>query len=132
MNLSLEMLSSSLVKIPYSVLIVFTIMMLLAPMAPMPHVVEKNLMLTNGALTRPIDIFDLCFHLFPLTSSDPKIHKRLQMNTLAEGVWSWIKSFAEIIVQYRPTEICFRVLKQENRLFNGAWCLSYTYRSSLK
>jgi len=53
-------------KIPYSVLIVFTIMMLAAPMTPMPHVVEKILMLTNGTLTRPIDIFDLCFHLLPL------------------------------------------------------------------
>ncbi|HKL80980.1 MAG TPA: hypothetical protein VJ879_00570 [Desulfobacter sp.] len=53
-------------KIPYSVLILFTIMMLAAPMTPMPHVVEKILMLTNGTLSRPIDIFDLCFHLFPL------------------------------------------------------------------
>ena len=53
-------------KIPYSVLIVFTIMMLAAPMRPMPHVVEKILMLTNGTLTKPIDIFDLLFHLFPL------------------------------------------------------------------
>jgi len=53
-------------KIPYSVLILFTIMMLAAPMTPMPHVVEKILMLTNGTLTRPIDIFDLCFHLLPL------------------------------------------------------------------
>ena len=53
-------------KIPYSLLIVFTIIMLAAPMAPMPHVVEKILMLTNGTLTNPIDIFDLFFHLFPL------------------------------------------------------------------
>jgi len=53
-------------KIPYSVLILFTIMMLAAPMTPMPHVVEKILMLTNGTLSRPIDIFDLCFHLLPL------------------------------------------------------------------
>ena len=53
-------------KIPYSLLIVFTIMLLAAPMTPMPHVVEKILMLSNGTLTRPIDIFDLCVHLFPL------------------------------------------------------------------
>ncbi|WP_319575495.1 hypothetical protein [uncultured Desulfobacter sp.] len=63
---SLEMLSSNHVKMLYSVLIVFAIMMLLAPMAQMPHVVKKVLMLTNGTLTRPIHIFDLCFHLFPL------------------------------------------------------------------
>jgi hypothetical protein len=53
-------------KIPYSILIVFTIMMLAAPLKPMPHVVEKILMLKNGTLHRPIDIFDLFFHLIPL------------------------------------------------------------------
>lgn len=53
-------------KIPYSALIIFTIMLLAAPMTPMPHVVEKILMLINGSLTKPIDIFDLLFHLFPL------------------------------------------------------------------
>jgi hypothetical protein len=53
-------------KIPYPVLIVFTIMMLAAPIRPMPHVVEKIIMLTNGTLTRPVDVFDLFFHLFPL------------------------------------------------------------------
>jgi len=53
-------------KIPYPLLIVFTIMMLAAPIRPMPHVVEKIIMLTNGTLTRPIDVFDLFFHLFPL------------------------------------------------------------------
>lgn len=53
-------------KIPYPVLIIFAVMMLLAPLKPMPHVVEKILMLKNGTLHRPIDIFDLFFHLFPL------------------------------------------------------------------
>ena len=53
-------------SIPYPMLIVFTILMLLAPFRPMPHVVEKLIMLKNGSLTRPIDIFDLCFHLAPL------------------------------------------------------------------
>jgi hypothetical protein len=53
-------------KIPYSILIVFTIMMLAAPLKPMPHVVEKILMLKDGTLHRPMDIFDLFFHLIPL------------------------------------------------------------------
>ena len=52
-------------KIPYSILIVVAIFMLLAPFYPMPHVVEKLIMLKNGALTRPIDIFDLFYHLIP-------------------------------------------------------------------
>jgi hypothetical protein len=52
-------------KIPYTLLVVAAIFMLLAPFRPMPHVVEKILMLKNGTLTRPIDIFDLVFHLIP-------------------------------------------------------------------
>jgi len=51
--------------IPYSILIVAAILMLLAPFRPMPHVVEKLIMLKNGTLNRPIDIFDLFFHLAP-------------------------------------------------------------------
>jgi len=53
-------------QLPFSVLIVFTIFMLLAPFHPMPHVMEKIIMLKNGQLHRPIDIFDLLFHLAPL------------------------------------------------------------------
>jgi hypothetical protein len=56
---------SFLDKIPYSILIVIAILMLLAPFRPMPHVVEKLIMLKNGNLTRPIDIFDLFYHLIP-------------------------------------------------------------------
>jgi len=53
-------------QLPFSVLIIFAIFMLLAPFHPMPHVVEKIIMLKNGQLHRPIDIFDLLFHLAPL------------------------------------------------------------------
>ena len=53
-------------NVPYSVLVPLTVVMLLAPFFPMPHVVEKLLMLKNGDLRRPIDIFDLFFHLAPL------------------------------------------------------------------
>jgi hypothetical protein len=56
---------SFLDKIPYSILIVVTILMLLAPFRPMPHVIEKLIMLKNGLLTKPIDIFDLFYHLIP-------------------------------------------------------------------
>ncbi len=37
----------------------------LAPFVPEPHVWEKLGMLANGALTRPIDLFDLAFHGLP-------------------------------------------------------------------
>jgi hypothetical protein len=53
-------------KIPYAILIPIAILMLLAPFSPMPHVLEKLIMLKQGTLTRPIDIFDLCYHLMPL------------------------------------------------------------------
>ena len=51
--------------IPYPILIAVAVLMLLAPFSPMPHVVEKLIMLKNGNLHRPIDIFDLFFHLIP-------------------------------------------------------------------
>lgn len=51
--------------IPYVLLIVFAVFLLLAPFKPMPHALEKLIMLKNGALKRPIDIFDLFFHLLP-------------------------------------------------------------------
>ena len=40
--------------------------MLLTPIHPMPHVVEKLLMIKNMTLYKPLDIFDLFFHLSPL------------------------------------------------------------------
>ena len=52
-------------KIPYAILIIIAVLMLLAPFKPMPHVVEKLIMLKNGVLTKPIDIFDLFYHLIP-------------------------------------------------------------------
>jgi len=52
-------------KIPYSILIVVAALMILAPFKPMPHVLEKLIMLKNGTLTKPIDIFDLFYHLIP-------------------------------------------------------------------
>lgn len=56
---------SFLDKIPYGFLIFFAILMLLLPFRPMPHVIEKLIMLKKGTLTRPIDIFDLFYHLIP-------------------------------------------------------------------
>ena len=52
-------------KIPYSLLILVSVFMLLAPFWPMPHVIEKLLMLKNGNLKRPLDIFDLFYHTLP-------------------------------------------------------------------
>ena len=53
-------------KIPNVVLIPLAVFMLLAPFKPMPHALEKLIMLKQGTLSRPIDIFDLIYHLAPL------------------------------------------------------------------
>ena len=52
-------------RIPYPLLILLAVFMLLAPFRPMPHVLEKLIMIKNGALNRPVDIFDLFYHLLP-------------------------------------------------------------------
>jgi hypothetical protein len=52
-------------KIPYKIIIPLAVWMLLAPFRPMPHALEKLNMILNGTLSRPIDIFDLFFHLIP-------------------------------------------------------------------
>jgi hypothetical protein len=52
-------------KIPYAILIVIAVFMILAPFKPMPHLLEKLIMLKNGTLSKPLDIFDLFFHLIP-------------------------------------------------------------------
>ena len=53
-------------KIPYSTLIIVAIFLGIAPIHPMPHLVEKLLMLKNGTLVKPIDIFDLLMHITPI------------------------------------------------------------------
>lgn len=40
--------------------------MAVAPVVPEPHLIEKLRLLWQGSLTRPLDIFDLLFHLAPL------------------------------------------------------------------
>jgi len=52
-------------QVPYLPLVLLAVFMLLAPFRPMPHVLEKLIMLKNGTLVRPLDIFDLFFHLAP-------------------------------------------------------------------
>ena len=52
-------------SISYPILIFIAAFMLLAPFSPMPHVVKKLIMLKDGNLIRPVDIFDLFFHLSP-------------------------------------------------------------------
>ena len=64
-------------RIPFTILIVLAIFMLLAPFRPMPHVVEKIIMLKNGTLNRPIDIFDLIYHILPTVVLALKIYRTM-------------------------------------------------------
>ncbi len=62
-------------KIPYPVLIIIAVFMALAPFRPLPHVVEKLILLKDGMLNKPIDIFDLIYHLAPFILLMIKIYR---------------------------------------------------------
>ena len=52
-------------KLPVKPLLVVAVFFALVPFQPEPHLFEKLRMLSEGALTRPIDIFDLFMHSLP-------------------------------------------------------------------
>lgn len=52
-------------KFPLWLLVALTLFMLGAPFFPEPHLVQKMRMLSEGTLSRPIDIFDVFWHLLP-------------------------------------------------------------------
>ena len=64
-------------ELPYGLLILIALIVGLAPFRPMPHLWEKLLMLKNGNLTRPIDIFDIFFHAAPILLLVTKILRDL-------------------------------------------------------
>lgn len=49
-------------KAPVWILLFLAIMLGIAPLGSQPHLVEKLIMLSEGNLVRPIDIFDLFLH----------------------------------------------------------------------
>ena len=53
-------------KIPLSLILPLAVLLALAPFTPEPHLWEKLKMLADGALVKPIDIFDLFLHGTPL------------------------------------------------------------------
>jgi hypothetical protein len=68
-------------QIPLPLLILVAAWMGVAPITPEPHLVEKVRMLSQGVLTRPLDIFDLFIHTAPLA-------------VLALRVWRLVKARA--------------------------------------
>ncbi|MEX0959336.1 MAG: hypothetical protein WDZ63_08605 [Burkholderiales bacterium] len=51
--------------IPLWLIVLVALYMLLAPFVPEPHLWQKLKMLFAGELVRPIDIFDLFWHIVP-------------------------------------------------------------------
>jgi len=52
-------------SISWPMIIIFVLLLGLAPLKPEPHVIEKISMLLSGSLNKPIDIFDLFLHGTP-------------------------------------------------------------------
>ena len=52
-------------KISLPLLLGAAVFMALAPFTPEPHIVQKFNMLMAGELYRPIDLFDVAWHLLP-------------------------------------------------------------------
>lgn len=49
----------------YKFLLPLVLLLGFAPFVPQPHLVEKIRMLISGTLEKPLDIFDLAWHLWP-------------------------------------------------------------------
>ena len=52
-------------RIPLLWLVPIALWLLVAPVVPEPHLIEKLRLLMQGRLTRPLDIFDLLLHSVP-------------------------------------------------------------------
>ena len=52
-------------EFPWLALIAIAVLMAMLPFEPEPHLSEKLKMLEDGTLAKPMDIFDLFWHLLP-------------------------------------------------------------------
>jgi len=53
-------------RLPWIWLLLLAGWMVIAPITPEPHLIEKLGLLVRGALVRPLDVFDLSMHAAPL------------------------------------------------------------------
>lgn len=53
-------------KIYWIYLLPIAVFLAIAPGVPQPHLYEKIMMLMAGTLSKPIDIFDLLWHSWPI------------------------------------------------------------------
>lgn len=68
-------------NLPVAPIAIMAIFLSLAPFQPEPHLVEKLRMLSEGTLSRPIDIFDLILHSSGLILLGVKILRMPQDNS---------------------------------------------------
>ncbi len=50
-------------NISLPLLVVLALFLLVAPISPEPHLIEKYRMAMAGTLTKPLDVFDVVWHL---------------------------------------------------------------------
>ncbi|GAA6134079.1 hypothetical protein NBRC116188_08680 [Oceaniserpentilla sp. 4NH20-0058] len=62
----LQGLKGWIVGLPYSLLGILAIFMALAPFQPEPHLVQKFQWLIQGLSFKPIDVFDVLWHMLPV------------------------------------------------------------------
>lgn len=72
-------------KISFRTVIIMTIFLGLAPFMPEPHLWEKLKMLVAGDLVKPIDIFDMFFHIAPGLVLLAKIYRHKTGADQSEG-----------------------------------------------
>ncbi|OUS08388.1 RND transporter [Rhodobacterales bacterium 52_120_T64] len=72
-------------KIPFRTAIIMTIFLGFAPFVPEPHVWQKLKMLVAGDLGKPIDLFDLLFHLAPAMVLLAKVYRHKTGANQSEG-----------------------------------------------
>lgn len=65
-------------KIDYPTFIIVAVLMLLVPFYHLPHSAEKIIMLFEGTLSRPLDIFDLIMHTTPTILLGVKIIREIK------------------------------------------------------
>jgi hypothetical protein len=66
MTMIFKKLNQLLDTIPYPLLLVMSVFMLIAPIQPEPHLVQKFYWWVNGLSFKAIDVFDVFWHLLPL------------------------------------------------------------------
>jgi hypothetical protein len=74
---------SALDRIPWWVIVPLAVYLGLAPFVPEPHLWEKLRLLLNGTLSRPLDVFDLCWHAAPLAILVLKLIRLARRSTSA-------------------------------------------------